>query len=146
MLDRDQSSLAALNLGGLVTLDSGFALAMTLAAVSIFVFGLLLQRRREYVTLRAQGMPAGQIRRLIATEAGLVASAGLVIGAAVGVAMGYYFVAVLRPLFVLDPGYLVPARAVGVPGLLVAGATLTAALLGSRLVNSLPPTELLREE
>ncbi len=55
MLARDQSSLAALKVAGLADLDSGFALAMAVIAIAIFVFGLLLQRRREYVTLRGPG-------------------------------------------------------------------------------------------
>ena len=61
-LDKDQSSLAALNIRGLLTLDSAYGLAMAATAITIFVFGLLLQRRREYVTLRAQGMRIGKIR------------------------------------------------------------------------------------
>ena len=64
-LDKDQSSLAALNIRGLLTLDSAYALAMAATAITIFVFGLLLQRRREYVTLRAQGMRIGRIRSLL---------------------------------------------------------------------------------
>ncbi len=63
-LARDQSSLAALNIAGLLQIDRGFALAMAAIALAIFAFGLLLQRRREYVTLRAQGLPTGPIRAL----------------------------------------------------------------------------------
>jgi putative ABC transport system permease protein len=145
-LDRDQSSLAALNVAGLVDLDSGFALAMAAVTIAIFVFGLLLQRRREYVTLRAQGLAPATIRVLIAAEAATVAVTGIVAGLAVGAAMGYYFVAVLRPLFVLDPRYVVPAAALLPPVLLILGATAVSATLGSRLVNTLQPTELLRDE
>lgn len=79
-LDRDQSSLAALNIAGLISLDSGFALAMAAVAMAVFVFGLLLQRRREYVTLRAQGLEAGTIRLLVAAEAAAVALTGAVAG------------------------------------------------------------------
>lgn len=145
-LDRDQSSLAALNIAGLVDLDSVFALAMAAVAIAIFVFGLLLQRRREYVTLRAQGLGPRTIRLLIGAEAAVVAAAGTSAGLVVGAAMGYYFVAVLRPLFVLDPAYTLPLDALAVPVVLVAVATATSAILGSRLVNSLEPTELLRDE
>ena len=52
-LDKDQSSLAALNIRGLLTLNSAYALAMAATAITVYVFGLLLQRRREYVTMRA---------------------------------------------------------------------------------------------
>ena len=145
-LARDQSSLAALNIAGLVDLDSASALAMAVVAIAIFVFGLLLQRRREYVTLRAQGLEPGTIRLLIAAEAGTVAAGGAIAGLLVGAAMGYYFVTVLRPLFVLVPSYSVPLGAVLMPVVLVFAATLVSAVVGSRMVNRLEPTELLRDE
>ena len=143
---RDQSSLAALNIAGLVDLDSTFALAMAIVAIAIFVFGLLLQRRREYVTLRAQGLETRTIRLLITGEASTVAIGGIIAGLLVGVAMGYYFVRVLRPLFVLDPTYSLSPRDLATPIILVLVATLASAIVGSRLVNRLEPTELLRDE
>ena len=143
---RDQSSLAALNIAGLVDLDSTFAFAMEVVSIAIFVFGLLLQRRREYVTLRAQGLDVRSIRALIAAEAGTVALVGAVTGVLVGTAMGYYFVTVLRPLFVLAPAYTLPAQNLLAPLGLLLVATIVCTLVGSRLVNHLEPTELLRDE
>ncbi|MEO7844938.1 MAG: FtsX-like permease family protein [Nocardioides sp.] len=145
-LTRDQSSLAALNISGLVRLDQAFALLMAAVAIAIFVFGLLLQRRREYITLRAQGLESRTIRLLIAAEAGTVALAGAVGGLIVGSVMGYYFITVLRPLFVLDPGYTLTLGAVFTPVALVFVATLVSSLAASRLVSRLEPTELLRDE
>ena len=145
-LDRDQSSLAALNISGLVSLDSAFALAMATVTMIVFVFGLLLQRRREYVTLRAQGLEQSKVRSLISAEAVLTASAGALGGILIGAVMGYYFVMVLRPLFVLDPVYTLPLTALAPILLLVLGATLICSVIGSRLVNKLEPTELLRDE
>lgn len=145
-LDRDQSSLAALNIAGLVDLDSAFALAMAAVTIAIFVFGLLLQRRREYVTLRAQGLDPRTIRLLIGAEAATVAATGTLAGVVVGTGMGYYFVTVLRPLFVLDPPYHLPFMAAALPAGLVLVATVVSSLIASRLVNTLEPTELLRDE
>ncbi len=145
-LASDQSSLAALNIAGLVDLDSGFALAMSAMTIAIFVFGLLLQRRREYITLRAQGLEPRTIGLLITGEAGTVAVAGAAAGVVVGSLMGGYFVHVLRPLFVLDPGYTIPLSAVTTPAALMVVATLTSSVIGARLVNRLQPTELLRDE
>ncbi|MEZ5381203.1 MAG: FtsX-like permease family protein [Microthrixaceae bacterium] len=145
-LASDQSSLAALNVAGLVSLDSSFALAMVVVTIGIFVFGLLLTRRREYVTLRAQGLEARSIRLLIGAEAATVALAGTACGMFVGVGMGFYFVTVLRPLFVLTPVYSVPVAVLAAPALLVVVATLVASFVGSSLVNRLNPTELLRDE
>lgn len=51
-LANDQSSLAALNIAGLVELDTTFSLAMAVVTIAIFVFGLLLQRRRCISWLR----------------------------------------------------------------------------------------------
>ncbi|MCZ7529679.1 MAG: ABC transporter permease [Acidimicrobiia bacterium] len=146
MLARDQSSLAALNIGGLVDLDAAFALSMAVVAIAIFVFGLLLQRRREYVTLRAQGLEPRTIRVLIGAEAGTAAVGGAVLGVLVGAAMGFYFVTVLQPLFVLSPAYVLPAGAALVPVGIVLVATAVTAVMASALVNRLDPTELLRDE
>ncbi|MCB8980156.1 MAG: ABC transporter permease [Ardenticatenaceae bacterium] len=145
-LAKDQSSLAALNIGGLLQLDSGYSLAMGALTVAIFVFGLLLQRRREYVTLRAQGMAPATIRALIGAEALTASVAGSVVGLLVGLVMAYYLINVLRPLFVLDPPYLVPFGSLG----MVVGSVLAAALVtvagASSLVNRLRAVELLRDE
>lgn len=145
-LARDQSSLAALNVAGLADLDMTFALAMTVVAIAVFVFGLLLQRRREYVTLRAQGLEARTVGALIVAEAGTVAIAGTVSGLLVGAGMGVFFVAILRPLFVLNPVYTLPVAAAATPVWLVVAATLVASIAAARIVNRLEPTELLRDE
>lgn len=145
-LARDQSSLAALNIAGLADLDSIFALGMAVVAIAIFVFGLLLQRRREYVTLRTQGLEARTVGALIIAEASTVAIGGTAAGLIVGTAMGSYFVAVLRPLFVLDPTVTLPLVAASTVVALVATATLVASIAAARLVNRLQPTELLRDE
>jgi putative ABC transport system permease protein len=146
MLARDQSSLAALNIAGLIDLDGGFALSMAAVTIAIFVFGLLLARRREYVTLRAQGLEARGVRRLITAEAGTVAVAGAVAGVLVGAAMGYYFVRVLRPLFVLQPRYSVPIASLALPVVIVVVSTVVASLIAAWMVQRLEPTELLRDD
>ena len=145
-LASDQSSLAALNIAGLVQLDSIFSLSMAVVTIAIFVFGLLLQRRREYITLRAQGLEPSTIRRLITLEAATVAVVGAIAGVIVGVVMGSYFVAVLRPLFVLTPNYAVPINGVALAVGLVLLATIASTTAAARLVNRLEPTELLRDE
>jgi putative ABC transport system permease protein len=145
-LDKDQSSLAALNIHGLLTLDSAYALAMAATAITVFVFGLLLQRRREYVTLRAQGLRAGELRSLLLTEAGAVVVLGCLAGLLVGSAMAFFLVSVLRPLFVLHPPILLPGAGIATLAALVLGVSLLASAAATTLVNRLPPTELLRDE
>jgi hypothetical protein len=46
-LDKDQSSLTALDINGLVDLNLLATLLMSVACVGLFVFGLLLARRRS---------------------------------------------------------------------------------------------------
>jgi putative ABC transport system permease protein len=145
-LDKDQSSLAALNIRGLLTLDSAYALAMAATAITIFVFGLLLQRRREYVTLRAQGMRIGKIRSLLLTESVGVVIVGAVVGALVGAVMAYFLVTVLQPLFVLQPEVVIPRADIAVLASLVLVVSLAASLAATTLIRRLPPGELLRDE
>lgn len=145
-LAKDQSSLAALNIGGLLKLDSAYSLAMGTVTITIFVFGLLLQRRREYVTLRAQGMQPRAIRTLIGAEAGTVVIAGSSVGIPVGLVMAFYLINVLRPLFVRDPPYLIPLGSLSIVVGSVMVATVVTVVAASSLVNRLRATELLRDE
>jgi putative ABC transport system permease protein len=145
-LATDQSSLAALNIRGLLTLDLGYALAMAIVAVGIFVFGLLLQRRREYVTMRAQGVHTGEIRAVIVLEAGIVTVAACLAGVVVGAAMAVLLVNVLRPLFVLTPHLVFPVGGILGLVLLLVASTVAAAVAASALVGRLKATELLRDE
>ena len=109
------------------------------------MFGLMLQRRREYVTLLAQGMLSGELRRLVLAEVALVAASGLAAGLVVGTGMGYLLVHVLRPLFILDPGMTFPVGKVALVAGLVIAAAVASALLAAALLRRLSPTELLRE-
>jgi putative ABC transport system permease protein len=145
-LDKDQSSLTAINFQGLVDLNSFFTLLMCAAGIAIFIFGLMLQRRREYVTLLAQGIQKGELQALVIGEAALVAVCGLAAGIAVGTGMAYLLMHVLRGLFILDPAMTFPAGDVGVLVALVLAATLVSALIAIVLLRRLRPTEILREQ
>lgn len=143
--DKDQSSLTALNVHGLLRLDGIYTLLMGAAAIGIFVFGLMLQRRREYVTLRAQGIETGQLRLIILGESAIVAVAGTVSGLLVGTATGYLLVRVLRPLFILDPGVSLSPGDTATLAALVLGAALLASVAATAMISRLRPSELLRE-
>lgn len=144
-LGKDQSSLTALNVHGLVDLGGLYTLLIGAAAIAIFVFGLMLQRRTEFVTLRAQGMEAREVRTLILGETALVAVCGLAAGLAVGTGMAYLLVHVLRPLFILNPILTFPAGQVATLAALTLAATLAAAFTASLLLGRLRPTEILRD-
>jgi putative ABC transport system permease protein len=144
-LDKDQSSLTALNVQGLVQLDTVYTLLISAVVIAIFVFGLLLDRRREYVALRAQGMRAGEVRALVLGEATVVAGLGIVAGLLVGAGMAALFVSVLRPLFILDPTLIFLGGDILLPAALAGASTLASAFAATALLRRLKPTELLRE-
>jgi ABC-type lipoprotein release transport system permease subunit len=144
-LDKDQSSLTALNIQGLVDLDSFYTLLMSAAVIAIFVFGLMLERRREYMTLRAQGMRSSELRRLVLGEIGVVAALGLAAGLIVGTAMAALLVRALRGLFLLQPHLSLPAVDIATLSGLAALATVASALIAAGVLARMRPTELLRE-
>jgi putative ABC transport system permease protein len=145
-LDKDRSSLTALNVRGLLRLDSLFTFLMAATATAMFVFGLLMQRRREYVTMRAQGLHRREVRLLVLAESGVSAVLGAGIGVGVGIAASGEFVRVLRPIFLLPPRLQAPVWQLGtLVGLLLA-ATVLAGAAAAVGVNRLQPTELLRDE
>ena len=143
--DTDQSSLTALNVRSLVDLGSLFTLLMGAAAIGIFTFGLTLQRRREFVSLRAHGMHAREVRSLVLADAALVATGGLVSGLLVGTCAGFLLVQVLRPLFIVSPGFSLPARALAGLALEVVIATLVATMIAMAALRRIRTTEILRE-
>jgi putative ABC transport system permease protein len=146
-INKDQSTLAALNLRGLGSLESLYTVLISGAGIAIFVFGLLLQRRKEYVTMRALGIRFGQLRVLVLGEAGLVAVMSLVVGALVGTAMAYMFVQILGSLFTIPPTALTfPTSQLVVLAVLVLGGMGISGLLAARSLGRLSPVELLREE
>jgi putative ABC transport system permease protein len=146
-INKDQSTLAGLNLRGLGALDSLYTLLLGAAGIGIFVFGLLLQRRKEYVTLRALGIRMRQLQGLLVGEAALVAGYGLLIGLLVGTLMAYLFVQILRPLFTLPPDRLTfPPGQLATLAALVLGGMVVSALAASGILRRLKPVELLREE
>jgi len=144
-LDKDQSSLTALNVRGLATLNWLYTLVMSVAGIAIFVFGLMLQRHREYVTLRALGLRSGELRALVCGEAAIVALSGLAAGMLVGTGMGYLLVHILRPLFIIDPSVTFAAAPVATLAAVAAAATAASALVATAYLHRLRPGELLRE-
>ncbi|MDQ6720590.1 MAG: FtsX-like permease family protein [Candidatus Dormibacteraeota bacterium] len=146
-VNRDQSSLASLNLRGLGGLESLFAILMGAAGIAIFIFGLLLQRRKEYATMRALGMPMAGVRGLLFGEAGVVSVSGLVLGGLVGLGMAILFVQILTPLFTIPPDRLaLPGAQLALLAGTVVGITIIAVLAAGATIKRLSLVELLREE
>jgi hypothetical protein len=64
----------------------------------------------------------------------------------VGIAMAYFLVTVLRPLFVLRPEVVIPQTGIAVLAALVLAVSVIASLAATTLIRRLPPGELLRDE
>jgi putative ABC transport system permease protein len=145
VLDKDQSSLTAFDLRGLVRLDLTYTVAMGVACVAIFVLALMLQRRREYVLLRAQGMLRWELRTLLVGEAGVVAVSGVLAGTLIGIGMAHLFVYVLRPLFVLDPPVALPIWQLALLASTPLAAAVISSLCAEAMLARVEPTAALRE-
>ena len=145
-LDKDQSSLTAVNVNGLVRLNMFYVLLMSATAIAIFVFGLLLQRRGEYVALRAQGLRSAELRALVLLEAAVVTICGLAAGLIVGTLTAFLSIRILRGLFILDPQLTLPPGRLATLGTLVVAAALVSGLVATEILRRLQPTEILREE
>lgn len=145
--DQDQSTLTALNLGGLSGIEVAFTALMCAAAAAIFVATTLATRRKEYITLRALGVPAGSVYRLVIAEAAALVVAGLAIGLVDGAAMATLSIQILAPLFIVPP----QLPDFSIDGLLalvavvIAGTTI-ATIAGLTRLAQLRPAEILREE
>jgi putative ABC transport system permease protein len=145
--NQDQSTLAALNLAGLGRIVAVASALMSAAAAAVFVTTLIAARRKEFITLRALGLRAAELRLLLASEGLLLVALGLAVGIVVGVAMAAMDIQILAPLFVVPPKVPDPALG-GVASLaaLVLGGALLAIGAGAISVARLRPTEILREE
>jgi ABC-type lipoprotein release transport system permease subunit len=145
-ITKDASSLTAVNVTGLVRLGTAYALAMSATAIGIFVFGLLLHRRTEYVTLRAQGIRSRQLRGLVLLETAVVTVCGVVSGLLVGTLTAALSVRSLRGLFVLNPGLRVDPGRLVTMGTVVIVAAVGCAIAAAEILRRLDPAEILREE
>ena len=145
VLDKDRTSLTALDVSGLVRLAEVFTFALSFTAMALFVLGLLLQRRKEFAVLRAIGQTGIAVFATVIAEATLVAVCGAVLGLASGALASRLLVDVLRPVFVVSPSVAWPTYRL----LFVAGQSLIAALSLSLIafvvIARVKPSEALRE-
>lgn len=142
--------------------DSFAGVMMALVAVSavIAAVGLVnlltigvVQRRRELGLLRALGLTAGQVRRMVLLEATHITVTALAFGLVLGTAYGWIAAqsvlgSVPMPPLWQAPTFVLPAVPV-VPTLIVVAATalltLIAAVVPTRLATRATPVEVLAE-
>lgn len=124
--------------GGVVGL---LAIAVVIALVGIAnTLGLsVLERGREHALLRALGLTRRQVRRMLATEAVLLALVATVLGTALGVTFAWLGVQSLVEPVVSGAGLVLPWTQLGMVVALAAAAGLLAAVLPARRASRTAP-------
>jgi putative ABC transport system permease protein len=122
------SSLTAIDLRGLTTLELTFAVAAVIAAAGL-LFGLdTAERRRGFAVLALLGANRNEIAAFLWSEALVVVGAGLAAGAAMGLVVAYVLVRELEGVF--DP----PPEGLSVPWLYLATLVVAAVASASAVV------------
>lgn len=124
--------------GGVVGL---LAIAVVIALVGIAnTLGLsVLERGREHALLRALGLTRRQVRRMLATEAVLLALVATLLGTALGVTFAWLGVQALVEPVVAGAGLVLPLTQLGLVVVLAAAAGLLAAVLPARRASRTAP-------
>lgn len=136
--------------------DRTFALTYALEAIAVVIAMLgivntlvtsVLERRREFGTLRAIGGSAGQIRRLVLWEATYLGVVGILLGLAGGGLLSLLLIKVInKQSFGWTIQMTIPADALLEAVVLAAAATLIAGYVPARWAGRQPIVEGLREE
>ena len=120
------SSLTAVDLRGLTTLELAFSVLM-IAGVTGLVLALdLTERRRSFTILSALGARSSQLGAFLWSEGLFVVFGGAILGIVIGIGIAYVLVTLLTGVF--DP----PPEALSIPWLYVAVALGTALVCGRR--------------
>ncbi len=139
------SSLTAVDLAGLTTVELGFALVLAAAAGGLVLFLGLTERRRTFAIATALGATPRQLRGLVTAEAAVLTAGGFLAGGAVGWLLSQVLVAVLTGVFDPPPAAAtIPWSYLGVAVLVALGA-LGVATLGALRRGQRPPVAVLRE-
>ena len=149
-LDRDLRSEA------LRIFDRTFAITYALEAVAVLVavmgvagalLALVIDRRREYGLLRFLGAAAGQIRKWIIVEAGLIGFLSTLTGVALGFALSLILIFVInKQSFGWTIRFHWPVAVLLAALGVVFAATLLAGLYPAELAVRLSPVEVVHEE
>ena len=139
------SSLTAIDVGGLTTIELSFAVLMLLGAAAIVFILNLAERRRAFAIMSAVGAKGPQIRAFIWSEGLLVFLGGSVAGVLAGLLLAGMLVRLLTGVF--DP----PPEGLSIPWLYLAilAAAMFAATLAAAVATQItlrrPVIEALRE-
>jgi putative ABC transport system permease protein len=142
--------------GAVEVFDRTFAVTYALEAVAIIVamlgaanslLALVLDRRREIGLIRYLGADAGQVRRMILTEAGLLGLLAGLLGLALGFALSLVLIYVVnKQSFGWTIQFHPPGLLLGGALLLVWAVTVLAGVYPARFASRLQPAEVVHEE
>jgi ABC-type lipoprotein release transport system permease subunit len=99
VISQDQSSLAGLNLAGLAAIDRIYAALIIALGLGVFLFGMLLERQREFGTLQALGATRNQVIRILVYEGGVLVIAGALAGSLIGGVIAWQYTSFLSSIF-----------------------------------------------
>lgn len=138
------SSLTAIDLRGLTTLELGFSVLLIAGVTGLILALGLAERRRSFTILSALGAKPTQLGVFLWSEGLFVVIGGAVLGIAAGFGIAEALVTILTGVF--DP----PPEALSVPWLYLVVALTTAlacgalAIVGAQALSSKPDLEALR--
>ncbi|PZS40591.1 MAG: ABC transporter permease [Pseudonocardiales bacterium] len=139
------SSLTAVDLSGLTTVELGFALALAAAATGLLLALGFTERRRTFALARALGAHTRQLGALVWGEVLIVGVTGAALGTLIGWALTEMLVKVLTGVFDPPPQYLtVPWTYLGALAALAA-LCLSLAALRTITVARRPALHVLRD-
>jgi putative ABC transport system permease protein len=122
---------------------------LTLVIATLFVSNMLArsvaERRLEFATLRAIGMPRGTILRTVAAEALLVTLAASLVGFGVSAGLGSLLNTLVAPQYGFETLYNPDARLITIVFALAMSLGLIAGLGPARQATRVDPVEVLRE-
>ena len=140
------TSLTAINLNGLATIEGAFALGVLCLGLAAFLVSAVGERRREFAVLAALGATGRQAAAFLLAEVGLVVAVGLLVGLLVGRVLAEMLVIILAGVF--DPPPTAPIvdwAAVGLQLALALGAVALATAIGLARLGGLSLGNTLRE-
>ena len=124
-------------------------MALTLGIAALFVSNMLgrsvAERRMEFATLRAIGMPSRTILAAVASEAVLVSGAAFFVGIAISLTFGWGINVTVARQYGIESLYSADASLFGLVFVMALGLGLVAGLLPARQATRVDPVEVLRE-
>ncbi len=140
------SSMTSLNLRGLGTIEMLYTIIIISLGLGIFLLAMVYERAREFGAMRAVGASAPQVGRVLWSESLTVGGLSVIIGLAIGLALGRVFVSLLKMLYTIPPrGMAVPWDTLLTLVVLALAGMVIATLVANRRLARMEVTEVLRE-